>query len=43
MYQQPNFDLLVVQFALKTTPEIDYFCKHFLKKGKTYGRSQIST
>ncbi len=29
MYQQPNFDLLVVQFALKTTPEIDYFVNTF--------------
>ena len=29
MYQQPNFDLLVVQLALKTTPEIDYFVNTF--------------
>ncbi len=29
MYQQPNFYLLVVQFALKTTPEIDYFVNTF--------------
>ena len=29
MYQQPNFDFLVVQFALKTTPEIDHFVNTF--------------
>ena len=29
MYQQPNFDFLVMQFVLKTTPEIDYFVNTF--------------
>ena len=29
MYQQPNFDLLVVQFAHKTIPEIDYLVNTF--------------
>ena len=29
MKQQPNLDFLVVQLALKTTPEIDYFVNTF--------------
>jgi len=29
MNQQPNFYLLAVQFALKTTHEIDYFVNTF--------------
>ena len=42
-YLQPKFDVIAVQLAGKTTPEIDHFVNVFLKKGKTYGPSQIST
>jgi len=43
MHLQPKFDVIAVQLAGKTTPDIDHFVNAFLKKGKTYGQSQIST
>ena len=43
MHLQPRFDVIAVQLAGETMPEIDHLQKRFLKKGKTYGPSQIST